>query len=152
MDAVSLPARIGYAVVALPAGEAVGFAANYWVYPALAKFLMGWPTNPDDGRFYVALGIGAGVGFTAFVIALTLPWRRRKRRSGRVRRSVFSGIFVVLASLAFAGLGHELIYDLLFAGWLAYLMAFTYVRHGVLDRAAQTVTPARLSSSVDPDD
>ena len=152
MDGVSLPARIGYAVVAFPVGEAVGFAAIYWVYPALAKFLMGWPTSPDESRLYLALGIGAGIGFTAFVIALTLPWQRRKRRSGRLRRSIFSGIFVLLASLGFAGLGHELMYDLLFAGWLAYLMAFTYVRHGVLDRTTQTAASSRISSPIDPED
>jgi len=152
MDAVSLPARIGYAVVAFPAGEALGFAASYWVYPSLAKFLMGWPPSIDESRLYAAVGIGAVVGFTALMIALTFPWQRRKRRTGRALRSIFSGIFVVIASMGFAGLGHKLIYDLVFAGWLAYLMAFTYVRHGVLDRVTQRGTSARSSSPDDAND
>jgi hypothetical protein len=137
MDARSLPARIGYAIVALPVGEAVGFAAMYWVFPVTEKFLLGWAPTADENKTYVALGVGAGVAFTAFLVALTLPWRRRKRRSGRIRRAIIAGILVLVASLAFAGLGHGILYDLAFTVWLAYLTAFTFVRYGVLDRARQ---------------
>lgn len=151
MGAVSLPARIGYAIVALPVGEAVGFAAMYWVFPAIEKFLMGWAPTVDENKTYVALGVGAGVAFTAFLVALTLPWRRRKRRSGRMRRVIISGVCVLVASVAFAGLGHSILYDLLFAAWLAYLTAFTYVRYGVLDPVRQggPGPSAQSSSSVD---
>ena len=49
--------------------------------------------------------------------------------------SGLSGAFVVLASSAFADLGHPLLVDLAFAAWLAYTVTFTFVRYGVLDQA-----------------
>jgi len=45
-----------------------------------------------------------------------------------------SAVIVVLASLAFAGAGHSVAYDLLFAAWLSYTFALTYVRYGVRDQ------------------
>ena len=152
MDPVGLPARIGYAVVALPLGGAVGFATAYWAFPTMGKFLMGWEPNADPNKNYMALGWGLAVAFTAFLIALTLPWRRRKRRSGRMRRAILSGAFVLVTSLGFAGLGHAVVYDLAFATWLAYLTAFTFVRYGVLDSARRPATTSSSSSSDDADE
>jgi hypothetical protein len=146
MNASSLPARLGYAIVAIPVGEAAGFAVAYWVFPAIEKFVLNWAPAAED-KMSTAFGVGAAVAFTAFLLALTLPWRRRKRRSGRMRRSIIAGVFVLLASLAFAGLGHGIVYDLAFTVWLAYLTAFTYVRYGVLDRARQTGVSTEPSSS-----
>jgi hypothetical protein len=135
MDTTGLPARIGYAVVAFPAVGAAAFYASTWLWPKFAGADLG---TEGYGIFAGSLGVGAVFGLTAFLLALTLPWRRRRRRSGRTRRIVVACVVVVLASLGFAGLGHELIYDLMFAAWLAYAMAFTYVRYGVRDRARST--------------
>ncbi len=132
MDTAGLPARIGYAVVAFPVVGAAAFYACTWLWPRIAGADLG---TEGYGIFAGSLGVGAVCGLTASLLALTLPWRRRKRRSGRTRRTVIAGVVVVLASLGFAGTGHELIYDLMFAAWLAYAMAFTYVRYGVRDRA-----------------
>jgi hypothetical protein len=135
MNAVGLPARVAYSVVALPAGGAAGFYGTL-AYPRAWKLVMGTDLEYDPHRlFLTAMGVGAGVAFTAFLVALTLPWKRLRRRRGRIFRVGLSGIVVLIASLCFAGQGHTLIDDVLFAAWLAYTMAFTFVRYGVLDRS-----------------
>jgi MFS family permease len=131
MNAVGLPARIGYAVGALAAAGAAGFYASMWLLP---KFVS--EAADDDngyGIFKAALGIGLALGVTAALVGLTLPWKRRKRRR-RGRRIAISAVIVVLVSLGFASQEHSLIVDLLFAAWLAYALSFTYVRYAVLDR------------------
>lgn len=131
MNAVGLPARIGYAVAALVAAGAAGFYASIWLLPKFAA-----PAAEDDGGyglFRAALGIALGLGTTAALVGLTLPWKRRKRR-GRGRRITIAAVMAVLLSVAFASQQHKILYDLLFAAWLAYVLAFTYVRHGVLDK------------------
>ena len=132
MNAVGLPARIGYAVGALAAVGTAGFYASIWLLPKFAS----QAADEDDGYglFRAALGIALGAGVTAALVGLTLPWKRRKRR-GRGRRIVVASVIVVLLSVAFASQAHKVVYDLLFAAWLAYALAFTYVRHGVLDKA-----------------
>jgi hypothetical protein len=136
MNALGLPARIGYALVALAVGAAVGFYGSIWLLPKLVKLLQGPDAGLDEFLlFQGALGVGTGLAFSAALVALTLPWKRHRRRSGRQRRIVVSGVFVVLASLSFASQGHALTYDLAFAVWLAYAMAYTFVRYGVLDSA-----------------
>jgi hypothetical protein len=150
MNAVGLPARIGYAIVALPAGGAAGFYSTVWLLPKLERYLLGGDPGIDEYRlFLAAVGVGAGLAFTAFLIALTLPWKRRRRRGGRGWRIVASCVVVLLASLAFAGQGHALIYDLAFAGWLAYVTAYTFVRYGVLDRARRSSASDADSDPVD---
>lgn len=131
MNAVGLPARIGYAGAALAAAGAAGFYASIWLLPKFAS----QAAEDDDGYglFRAALGIALGVGITAAMVGLTLPWKRRKRR-GRGRRITVAAVIVVLLSVAFASQQHKIVYDLLFAAWLAYVLAFTYVRHGVLDK------------------
>jgi hypothetical protein len=147
MSAVGLPARICYAIVALPAGGAAGFYSVIWLLPKLADLLQ----QPDLGlenytMFASALFFGGAVALTASLVALTLPWKRRRKHRGRELRIVLSSIFVVLASAAFSGLGNALIVDLAFAGWLAYTVTFTIVRYGVLDHARRPSNPARTSS------
>ena len=139
MNAVGLPARIGYAVAALAAASAAGFYAGIWLLPKFAS----QAAEADDGYglFRAALGIALGMGLTAALVGLTLPWKRRKRR-GRSRRIIVAAIVVVLLSVGFASQQHRVLYDLLFAAWLAYVLAFTYVRYGVLDKQ-------RVSSAVD---
>jgi hypothetical protein len=146
MDKTGLPARIGYAVVAFPVVGAAAFYTSTWLWPKIAGADLG---IEGYGIFAGSLGVGAVFGLTAFLLALTLPWTRRRRRGGRTRRVVVACVVVVLASLGFAGLGHQLIYDLLFAAWLAYAMAFTYVRYGVRDRARRTASDIGGDSSVD---
>ena len=139
-----MPARIAYALVALPIGGAVGFYGGIWVLPRLVSFFQGSDWNIDDYLlFELALGLGTGLAFTASLIALTLPWKRRRRRGGRRTRIAISCVLVVMASLSFARQAHTLLYDLIFAAWLAYTMAFTFVRYGILD------PPRRLSSAGD---
>jgi peptidoglycan/LPS O-acetylase OafA/YrhL len=131
MNAVGLPARLAYAVAALAAAGVAGFYASIWLLPKVVA----QSADDDDGYglFRAALGIALGLGVTAALVALTLPWKRRKRR-GRGRRIAIASVVVVLLSVAFASQRHRVVYDLLFAAWLAYALAFTYVRYGVLDK------------------
>jgi hypothetical protein len=148
MKAVGLPARFLYALVALPVGGVAGFYGCAWALPKMMKYLYGVETNAIGYQlFTTSLGVGAGVGFMAFLWALTLPWKRRRRRSGRNLRLGVSSVVVVVASAAFAGLHHALEYDLAFAAWLAYGMAFTFVRYGVVDSAQR----GERSGGDDPD-
>jgi len=149
MNSFSLPARIVYAVVALAGGGAAGFYSSIWLLPRVATYFQ-WSSAEGDGfdLFKAALGIGAAVALTAFLVAITLPWKRRRKRRGRLGRIVASGVVVVVASLGFAGQGHAVVYDLLFAAWLAYAMAFTFVRYGVLDQERRGPSPAEVTSAV----
>jgi O-antigen/teichoic acid export membrane protein len=153
MNATGLPARMVYAVVALALGFAAGFYATLWEYPILLLRLQGIDADLDGYEiFKVALGVAAVVAFTAFLMALTLPWSRHRRRSGRGGRLAISGVLVVLASLVFAGLHHRVIYDLAFAVWLAYVMAYTYVRYGLRDPRRHPISYREDSSSTDDSD
>ena len=153
MSATGLPARMVYGVVALALGGVAGFYASIWEYPILLLRFQGIDADLDGYEiFKVALGVGAAVAFTAFMAALTLPWSRHRRRSGRGRRLAISGVFVVLASLAFAGLHHRAIYDLAFAAWLAYVTAYTYVRYGLRDPRMRRTSYGDASSSTDDSD
>jgi Kef-type K+ transport system membrane component KefB len=133
MNAVGLPARVGYAVASLAAVGAAGFYASIWLLPKVAS----QAADDDDGYgiFRAALGIAIALGFTAALVGLTLPWKRR-RRHGRGQRIAISGVIVVLVSVGFASQEHSVLFDLLFAAWLAYVLAYTYVRYGVLDKAS----------------
>lgn len=140
MRSTGLPARIVYALVALPVGGAVGFYGTVWIWPPVEKILNDrLEATYDYDVFKAGVAIGVGLAFTAALLALTLPWKRRRRRSGRVARIVVCGVVVLTASLAFAGQGYSVVYDLVFAAWLAYAMALTIVRYGVLDPVRGTV-------------
>jgi len=134
MNAASLPARIAYAVIALPVGGLAGFYACIWLLPLLVKYFSGSDWDVEDFRlFQGALAVGAGLAFTAALLALTLPWKRQRRRGGRRSRIAVACVLVVFTSLVFAEEVRSLIYDLLFAAWLAYTMALTFVRYGIVD-------------------
>ena len=144
MDAVGLPARVTYAILALPLGGAAGFYSGMWLLP---KLVGAWrPDSSPDGYtfFTTSIAVGVAVACAASLVALTLPWKRHRNRHGRTGRIVLSGLFVVIASVIFAAQEHGFIIDLAFAAWLAYFIAFTYVRYGVRDRRR-----SRASSEVD---
>jgi hypothetical protein len=135
MKATGLAARLLYAVVALPVGFALGFYATVWLLPIAAPILsIASPAAETEELFRLGLSVGAVLAVPAFLCALTLPWRRRRYRRGRQWRLGVSGFIVVVASLVFAGMGHSLRYDLLFAAWLGYTLALTFVRYGVADQ------------------
>jgi len=148
MNAVGLPARIVYAAIALPLGGAAGFYGGVWLLPRFAgAFLRVSPASLQGyGMFESAVDLGIAFGFMAFLLALTLPKIRHRKHRGRTRRMAIAGGFVVLASLAFAGEGHPVTWDLAFAGWLAYAVAFTYVRYGVVDRPRRSSAAANAAS------
>lgn len=138
MNALGLQARVGYAVAASLVLGTAGFYLAIWVLP---KFISG--TMPEDDGYSIfraAIGIGLAMALSGALMGLTLPWKRRRRRSGRGRRIALSFLFVVGLSIGFASQQHSLVLDLFVAAWLAYAFAYTYVRHGILDR------PGRHSS------
>jgi hypothetical protein len=140
MKSTGLAARITYAILAVPAALAAGFCATAWLLPRVAPILgIATPPPQSEDLFRLALSVGAILVVPAFFCALTLPWKRRRQRSGRNWRLGLSAVIVVAASLAFSGLGHRLRYDLLFAVWLAYTLALTFVRYGLVDRKRERV-------------
>jgi peptidoglycan/LPS O-acetylase OafA/YrhL len=118
-------------LAALAAAAVAAFYASMWLLP---KFTSETADDDGAGLFRAALGIALGLGFTAALVGLTLPWKRRRRRGGRGRRLAISAVVVIIASVTFAAQEHHLVYDLLFATWLAYALAYTYVRYGLLDK------------------
>jgi hypothetical protein len=145
MSAKSLPARIAYAVAAIPSAGAVGFYFGMVGLPQLAR-LPGDLALVMDGphTFDSAIGIGALLAFTASLLALTMPWRRRRKRRGRPMRAFISTVIVFAVSLSFTEQGHALLLDLALVLWLAFTLTYTFVRYGVLDQ------PRRGSNSRDP--
>jgi uncharacterized membrane protein YfcA len=139
MNASGLPARIGYTVVALPLGGVAGFYSSIWLLPKLAaRFPQMDPGVDGRGLFNVALSLGAAVGFSAALVALTLPWRRHRKRRGRLWRFMLACVVVVVGSASFAAEVHGLVCDLAFVVWLAYTIAYTFVRYGVIDQARRS--------------
>lgn len=134
MSPRSLPLRIAYAAVATPLGWAAGFYSCIDVLPRYATRHPGLDPNLDgSGIFRIAVCAGAAVALTFFLVALTLPWVRHRKKAGRPPRIAVSSALVLVGSLLFADLGFRLVYDLLFAAWLSYTLAFTVVRYGVRD-------------------
>lgn len=146
MNATGLPARIMYATGALPAGAAAGFYVCMFLLPRLLASLPDADPGVDGrGIFNMALGVGAVVAFTATLFALTLPSLRHRKRHGRRWRILVSLILILSVSAWFSDMGHRLSTDLLFAVWLSYTVAFTFVRYGVLDQARLMPSTSRRS-------
>jgi hypothetical protein len=136
MNAVSLPARILYTAVALPLAGAAGFYSCMLLLPEFTASHPQIDPNMDgSGIFKIAICVGGAFAFAVSLFALTLPWIRHRKRGGRPWRIGFSCVVVVLASLLFADQGFKVAYDLVFAAWLTYTLAFTFVRYGVIDQA-----------------
>lgn len=125
-----------YAVVAIPAAGAVGFYASLVLLPKVAQ-IPGYPYAAMDEQqiFLASIGIGALLAFPASLLGLTMPWRRRRERRGRMLRAILAAVLVLGVTLSFAAKGHAVGVDLALAAWLAYILTFTFVRYGVLDRA-----------------
>ncbi|MGA1981222.1 MAG: hypothetical protein ABSG84_02030 [Acidobacteriaceae bacterium] len=137
--AASLPARILYTVVAVPLGGAAGFYSIMLLLPRLVARYPNLNTGLSGQEMYnLAVGVGAGLAFTVALFALTLPWIRHRKRSGRGWRVGLSCVLVVVTSAGFAAEVRRLIPDLVFAAWLTYTLAYTFVRYGVVDDAKRT--------------
>jgi hypothetical protein len=144
MSSASLPARIVYTAVALPLGGAAGFYSIMLLLPKLvAKYPRLDTGMSGQGMFNLALSAGAAIAFTASLFALTLPWSRHRKRQGRRWRTAASFVVVLVASVGFADIVPRLILDILFAAWLAYTMAYTFVRYGVVDEARRASSSSR---------
>lgn len=143
MKATGLLARAIYTALALLLFGAGTFYACMQVLP---QFADSYPRLDPAGDgaviFKISICAAVGVAFSTGLVALTLPWLRHRRRSGRGLRIAVSAVAVVLCSAAFAAEGYGLVVDLLFVGWLTYTLAFTFVRYGILDRARN---PSRSS-------
>ncbi|MGD0798009.1 MAG: hypothetical protein ABR910_09820 [Acidobacteriaceae bacterium] len=150
MNAKGLPARIAYAIAAVPAAGAAGFYAGVVLLPQLAR-LPGDLNFRMDGRqtFAACIAIGMLLAFTASLLALTLPWRRHRKRRGRPMRAIISTVIVFVAALIFTQQGHALLLDLALVLWLAYALTYTFVRYGVLDQPRRTANPADAASPHD---
>lgn len=136
MNVLSFPARIAYTAVAAPLGWAAGFYSCMRFLPVIsARHPQLDPNLDGSGIFKIAICAGAAIALTASLFALTLPWIRHRKRPGRPGRIALSCVLVMLASILFADLEFGIVYDLLFAAWLTYLLAFTFVRYGVIDQA-----------------
>jgi hypothetical protein len=141
MKAVSLPARIVYTAVASPLAAAIGFYSCMYLLPDFTAAHPQIDSNLDgSGIFNIAVTVATSLAFTVALFTLTLPWIRHRNRTGRPWRMALSCVVVVLASLLFADQGFKLIYDLAFAAWLTYTLAYTFVRYGVVDQAARRRT------------
>jgi len=139
MKPTDLSARILYAVVALPAGFAVGFFATAYLLPTIAVHIgIASPPAKSEDLFRLALSAGAVICVPAVLCALTLPWRRRRHRRGRTWRLAVSAAIVIGASLIFAGVEHTLLEDMIFATWLGLSLALTFVRYGLVDQKSRS--------------
>jgi quinol-cytochrome oxidoreductase complex cytochrome b subunit len=136
MTAIGLPARIAYAVAALLLVSAVGFYAALPIFTWLSPHLQdSHPIMEGYDVFTMALGTGLLLAFTASCIALTLPWKRRRKRRGRPVRFVISGVFLIFVCLCLGDEEYSYLFDLVIAVWLSVTLVFTFVRYGVLDQA-----------------
>jgi hypothetical protein len=144
MRAIGLPARVAYAGAAFVlSGAAVFYSCMHWLPEYVANHPEYDPGVDGYGIFKAAVCIAASIALTLSLPLLTLPGVRRRKRRGRAVRIALTGVVVVIASVLFTDQGFRLRYDLLFAAWLAYMMAFTFVRYGVTDEARRSTRPAK---------
>jgi hypothetical protein len=149
MKLTGLPARIAYTLVVIPAVGAAGFYSGIFLLPKLARLPADLAINLEVTQiFHASLAVAALLAFTAALLTLTLPWKRRRRRSGRRVRASISMILVLLGTLSFAEQGHPALIDLAVAFWLAYVTTFTFVRYGVLDPPPRSSRSRRPAASV----
>ncbi len=135
MNASGLPARIVYTAVALPLGGAAGFYLSMYLLPHVGARFPQLDSGVNGERFfYLALGVGSAIAFSAALLALTMPWTRHRKRRGRPWRITLSCVLVVVASVAFAAEVRGLVCDLVFAVWMALIDGVLHLmRYGVVD-------------------
>jgi hypothetical protein len=142
MNVVGLPVRVAYAsAVLVLSGVATFYGCMHWLPELTATYPALDPGGEGYGIFKSAICMAAGIALTLSLPVLTLPGVRRRKRRGRSTRIAFTAVVVVVASVLTADQGFRLRYDLLFAAWLAYLMAFTFVRYGVVDEVRRSSAP-----------
>jgi len=139
MRAIGLPMRVAYGGAAFVLGGAAAFyGCMHWLPEYTVTYPELDPGGEGYGIFKAAICIAASIALTLSLPLLTLPGVRRRKRRGRGVRIAFTGVVVVIASVVFADQGFRLSYDLVFAAWLAYVMAFTFVRYGVVDEVRRS--------------
>ena len=125
-------------------GAAVVFFYVMGVLPELTRIFPELDPGMDGYLiFKIAIGAAAAIAFSLSLYELTQPGIRPRKRRGRRLRMTSSGVFVVASSLVFNGLGLGWLWDILFAAWLTYTVAYTFIRYGVMDE------PVRSSSTLD---
>ena len=139
MKAANLPVRVAYAAGALVLSGAVVFYGSMQVLPHLTRIFPGLDPDMDGYRiFKIAICSAVVIAFSLCLYELTLPGTRPRKRRGRRLRLTVTSVCVVLSTLSFNGLGLGWICDILFAVWLTYTVAYTFVRYGVLDDAKRS--------------
>lgn len=124
MWTTGLPLRVVYALVATPVAAIGGFYA--------AMFALTRAGDPGWGEFVLSVMVAGALGFAAFFFALCLPWRRLRRRQGRVLRIALAAALVLVASVSAAAEAVPTGYVVGLMVWMSIVLTFTWVRYGVL--------------------
>jgi hypothetical protein len=134
MTASSLPARIGYAIIAFPIGAILGYFIMLQLLLRIGSiFKDPHPSMQGFGYFMMSLAAAATLGLSLSLVALTLPWYRPSAKTGRTMRIVLSALVVFFAFIVLSGQGNALIFSMAVSVWLALVLSLTFIRHGVLD-------------------
>lgn len=142
MTATGLPARIAYAVVATPLAAIGGFSCGMFALThGSAVWQAGLMPQPEFVEFALSLIVAAAVAFPVFWWALTLPRIRLRRRAGRVWRTVFSALIVLVTSVAIRVDGVPLRYTIALMLWMAVILMFTFIRYGLVGGERRAVRP-----------
>jgi hypothetical protein len=84
ISATSLPARIGYAVVSFPVAALAGYLLTLKLLIKFGSiFQDAHPSMQGFGYFMMSLAVAATFGLTAFLMGLTLPWKRPVKAQGK---------------------------------------------------------------------
>jgi hypothetical protein len=135
MSGSGLPMRVLYATVATPVAAIGGFYVSVLLLTRGVPALEGAPSgDPGWAEFILSLLVASAVGFTVFCYALTLPWRRLRRRRGRPLRIVVSAMLVLLVSVIAAAEAVPMSYVAGLMIWMSLVLTFTLIRYGVRDR------------------
>lgn len=142
MRASALPFRVLYALVAAPVASIGGFYAGVLLLPRILPGLHGdAAADAGWGDFVLAVLLAGAIGFTAFLYALTLPWRRLRRRRGRPLRITLSAALVLLVSVSAAAEAVPVGYIAGVTVWMALVLTFTFIRYGIRDGARSGQAP-----------
>ncbi len=135
MSASSLPARIGYAIVAFPIGAILGYFLMLQVLLRIGSIFQDpHPSMQAFGYFMMSLAAAATLGLSFSLVAITLPWCRPSAKTGRTTRIVLAALVVFFPFVVLSRQGNALIFSMAVSLWLALVLSFTFIRHGVLDR------------------
>lgn len=146
MSGSALPLRILYAVIATPVASIGGFYAGVVFLTRVLPAVHGLPpVDAGWAEFIVSVMVAVAVGFTVFLLALTLPWRRLRRRRGRALRIVVSALLVLSISVIAAAEAVPVAYIAGLMVWMSVMLTFTLIRYGVRDRVR---SGARESAAV----